>query len=221
MPLNNENAIFEKHFNLLVQRCPGLNSLHQPFKDSINLMLESLRGEGTIFLCGNGGSSADAEHIAGELMKGFLLPRTLAESEKAKFLTSASGDRDAELLADRLQRGIRAIPLVSFTSLNTAVANDTHADLVFAQSLYALARPQDILLAISTSGNARNVELAARCAKTIGMKVVGLTGEPGGRLQNWSDVLLNAPATETCLVQELHQPIYHTMCGILEETLVE
>ncbi len=219
---NCEKTTVEKHLHDLFCRFPVLQPLRTSLYEAIELLLKVLRGQGTIYLCGNGGSAADAEHIVGELRKGFLLPRPLPAAERRKFLSASpeeDGDGDGSILADHLQRGLRAVSLVSSFSLNTAVANDRHPELVFAQALYSLAAPHDALVAISTSGMARNVELAARTAHATGIAVVGMTGESGGNLQPWCDVCLRVPERHTPRIQELHVPLYHTLCAALEEVV--
>ena len=223
MHSKNQNAIFDRHFNNLCKRRPELSDMRDRCFKAVELMTDCFQRGGTLYLCGNGGSAADAEHIAGELMKGFLHPRHLTSNEtdgiKALSTSISASAENSRLLNEGLQKGLRAIPLVSFMSLNTAVANDNHADLVFAQSLYALGAAGDILWAISTSGKARNVELAAYCAKAMNIRVVAMTGECGGELRKYADVLLNVPAKETFLAQEMHQSIYHVICAALEEII--
>jgi len=160
------------------------------------------RAGGKLLLCGNGGSAADCEHIVGELMKGFLLPRKT--------------DLFTEEPLCRLQGGLPAISLTGQPGLSSAVNNDLDGRLVYAQQLMGLGRPGDVLLAISTSGNANNCCLAAQTAKRLGMTVIAMTGEKGGRLAELCDILLNVPETETYKVQQLHLPLYHALCARLE-----
>ncbi len=168
-----------------------------------------------LLLCGNGGSASDAEHIAGELMKGFLKKRPLEEALQKRL--GEIGGSEGEKIGRSLQQGMPAISLVSQTALGTAVINDIHGDMIFAQQVNALGQEGDVLWALSTSGNSRNVVAAAIVAQARGMKVVGFTGQGGGALKAYSDVLLDVPYTETHLVQEAHLPIYHALCAMLEE----
>ncbi len=166
-------------------------------------------------MCGNGGSSADADHIVGELMKGFLKKRPLPEPLRQSLVA-----RDAELgqsLASLLQGALPAVNISGHSALSTAFANDVSAELVFAQQVMGLGRPGDLLLGISTSGNARNVLAAFAAARASGLAAIGLTGEAGGKMQERCDVLIRVPAARTHEVQELHLPVYHCLCAMIEE----
>ncbi|MBN2451450.1 MAG: SIS domain-containing protein [Lentisphaeria bacterium] len=202
-------------FEELCLRSPELGQVAQVFGEMVKVCRECLEADGTLYLAGNGGSRADADHIAGELMKGFLRQRRIPTHEALQL--EQDGNGDGRLLGERLQRGLRALVLGSCDALSTAVANDTDADLIFAQPLYVLGRARDVLLAISTSGNARNVLLACRVARLRGMRTIALTGQDGGTLRSLADVCLRVPATETYRVQELHLPLYHCLCATLEE----
>jgi D-sedoheptulose 7-phosphate isomerase len=168
-----------------------------------------------LLLCGNGGSASDAEHISGELMKGFLKKRPLEEALKE--CLAEIGGSEGERIGRLLQQGMPAISLVSQTALGTAVINDISGEMIFAQQVNALGQQGDILWALSTSGNSRNVVAAAIVAQARGMKVVAFTGQGGGAIKAYANVLLNVPYTETHLVQEAHLPIYHGLCAMLEE----
>lgn len=211
----------QKLVDSLLQRYPILSPLQGVLHKAHNEIAVSVQHGGTLFLCGNGGSAADCEHIAGELLKGFLSRRPLLDEQKKKLCSSSADSADGEYLGENLQRGIRAVSLISHPSLTTAMANDVAADLVFAQQLNALGRTGDVLLAISTSGNARNVLLTARLASCMGIRTIALTGRGGGALAAWADVLLDVDETETFKVQELHLPIYHTLCAMLECSTLE
>jgi D-sedoheptulose 7-phosphate isomerase len=168
-------------------------------------------------LCGNGGSAADAQHVAGELMKGFLDARRLPATRREALETAS-----AELgpyLADRLQSGVPAIALDGHGPLLTAVANDNGGDLIFAQQVEALGAAGDVLWAFTTSGTSRNILLAAVTARSLGLRVIGMTGDSGGALAPLCDVCLCVPARETFLVQEYHLPLYHALCAAVEEAL--
>ncbi len=162
-----------------------------------------------LMLCGNGGSAADAEHIVGELMKGFLLQRPVAE----KIFPNGAPDPALE----KLQGALPALSLNGHPALAAALVNDTDAALIYAQQVLGLGRPGDVLLCISTSGNARNCCLAAQTAKALGISVIALTGEGGGRLAALADCLIAVPERETYRVQQLHLPLYHALCARLEE----
>ena len=167
-----------------------------------------------LLVCGNGGSAADAEHIVGEMMKGFCLPRQLSDTDKAQ-LASVAGD-DATLLGTKLQYGLAALSLVSHSALITAAANDQDGQLIFAQQVWGLGQAGDILLAISTSGNSRNVLLAAKTARAKNMLVIGLTGATGGKLAGLCDIKIGVPSDNVAQIQEMHLPIYHHICASVE-----
>ncbi|MCX7847185.1 MAG: SIS domain-containing protein [bacterium] len=173
---------------------------------------------GTVFTCGNGGSAADAEHIVGELMKGFLSKRRLKEEERA--VLARWGERGI-YLAEHLQQGLRAISLVTSVSLATAFANDVAAELVFAQQVYGLGRAGDVLIAISTSGRSKNVVYAVVAAKARGLGTIGLSGASGGILKELCDVTICAPSTCTPEIQEYHEVIYHCICEEVEARFFE
>ena len=199
----------------LCQRIPSLQVVIPQFRAAYALCQTAFLTGGTLFICGNGGSHADAGHISGELMKGFLRPRPLEEREQTR-LCEQFGAPGA-LLARRLQRGLRTQVLGADGALTTAVSNDTDGDLIFAQPLYVMARPGDVLLALSTSGNARNVIMACRVAILKGLPIIGFSGAIGGLLAGLASVCLCVPASETYLIQELHLPLYHCLCALLEE----
>jgi D-sedoheptulose 7-phosphate isomerase len=196
------------HLNNLLQRCPQLTDCALDVENIFTIMRDCFRNGGKLLLCGNGGSAADAEHWAGELLKGFGQKRPLNHVEKQGL---------PEALGLKLQGALPVIPLTGFVSLSTAFANDVDPDLIFAQLVWGLGRPGDLLIGISTSGNARNVCAAMNTAKARGMACVGLSGRTGGRLSPLCDVCLKVPADETYLIQELHLPIYHCLCLMLED----
>ncbi len=214
----NELKIGSQNFlDQLFRAYPQIKHLEQAIVDAILAMKRSIVAGGTIFLCGNGGSAADAEHIVGELMKSFMKKRPLPSEVREKF-SAIAGDK-ADFIADNLEGSIRAVSLVSGVSLPTALANDTSAELIFAQQLYGLAKEGDILFSISTSGNAQNVINALYVAKALGCVSIGLTGKTGGKMAELVDIEIRAPHDSTPIVQELHLPIYHCICAILEEEL--
>jgi len=197
-------------FEQLFRSYPKLKPIRTEIEKSYNLLETCVLGDGKILVCGNGGSAADAEHIVGELMKGFLKKRPIGDADRAKL---------EPYLADHLQGAIPAISLVSQTALITAYANDVAADMIYAQQVYAYARPGDALIAISTSGNAPSVVNAAKVAKALGAHTIALTARSGGALKTSCDATITAPADTTHAPQELHTPIYHALCAMLEATL--
>lgn len=194
---------------------PALLSQRENIASGAEMMIAAYRSGGKILLAGNGGSAADCEHIQGELLKGFLSKRRMSEKSAAEF--------DAlypdEHFANYLQGGIPAISLPSFSALNSAFSNDVSADFVYAQTLYALARPGDMLIAISTSGNSKSVCLAAKTAKVLGIPILGLTGKDGGILADICDITIRVPESETYRVQEYHLPVYHRLCAEAEKEI--
>jgi len=198
----------------LYERYPALTVCKDDIEAAASLLLKTYSEGKTIYCCGNGGSAADCEHIVGELMKGFLKKRPLSPEEKEKL--KAFGP-EGEKLADELQGAIPAVSLVNSVGLGTAFANDVAPELVFAQQIYGLGRPGDALIAISTSGNSKNVILAILAAKAKGVKVVGLTGESGGKMAALCDVAIKAPSSSTPEIQEYHLPIYHYLCQLVEK----
>lgn len=201
---------------MLCARVPALRGVIPQLQDAARLCRDAFQGGGTLFLCGNGGSRADAGHIAGELMKAFRNPRPVPAREREQLATRFGVD--GARLGERLQPGLRAVVLGSEEALATAVANDQDPELIFAQPLYVLARPGDVLLALSTSGNARNVAMACRVAALKGLPVIGFTGAHGGLLASLATVCVRVPATETYLVQEYHLPLYHALCALVEDS---
>jgi len=179
----------------------------------VETICEGFRGGGKLITCGNGGSAADAMHIVGELMKGFLLPRRI-ENFNPEFVKRAQElfPSDVEYFKANLQSALPAVSLVGETSLLTAFANDVSPHLIFAQQIFGLGRRGDVLLAISTSGNSDNVLFAVEVAKIMGIKVVAMTGQRGGRLRHLSDVSICVPANSSHKIQEFHLPIYHMIC---------
>lgn len=172
-----------------------------------------------ILVCGNGGSAADSEHIAGELLKSFCLKRKVNDEFKEK-MSNAYGEKGLAI-AEGLQQGVKCIPLTSFCGYNTAWLNDCNPEYLYAQLVNGLGESGDVLIAISTSGNSKNVCDAAMVAKQKDMKVIAFTGQTGGKLRELSDVLLNVPSTETYKIQELHIKVYHLLCLCIESEMFD
>lgn len=203
----------------LMERYPILEAVRQPILEAYEILEACYVNGGKLMIAGNGGSCADAEHIVGELMKGFVKRRPLPEKLKEKMC-----EEDAEhgkLLAESLQGSLMAIALDGHQGLSTAFANDVDADMIYAQQLSGYGVNGDAFLGISTSGNSKNVDYAVTVAKAKGLKVIGLTGKDGGKLGRRADVAIIVPEMETFKIQELHLPIYHALCLLLEERFFE
>lgn len=200
--------------NELIKRYPSLIEIKDDIIKATNAIIDCYEKGGKVLLCGNGGSCADCEHIVGELMKGFLKLRPISEEKRAE-MKANSPLADDEILS-KLQGGLPAISLPSMTALNSAFCNDVDPELIYAQPLMALGNKGDILIAISTSGNSKNVFGAVKVAKALGVTVIGLTGNTGGKLKSNADICICAPETETFKIQELHLPIYHYICAEVE-----
>lgn len=205
----------EKHIDLLMQRYPELEQCRQDIIDGYLVMEEAYETNHKLLIAGNGGSAADSEHIAGELMKRFKTPRKVSE-DFARKLCEIDPDRGPSL-AKNLECGLMAIPLVAHEALTTAYINDVDGLGVFAQQLFGYGREGDVFLGISTSGNSKNVMSATVVARAVGIKVIGLTGANGGELARVADVVVKVPEIETYMIQELHLPVYHCWCLMLEE----
>src|SRR5688572_29010106 len=191
----------------LISTYPELEACATDIQATFEILRTCYRHGGKLLTCGNGGSAADAEHIVGELMKGYLLKRSISEQMRAK-LVSASPE-DGDYLASHLQGALPAISLVSQTSLLSAIANDTAADMIYAQQVYAYGREGDVLIGLSTSGNSLNVIHAMQVARAIGLQTLGLTGPMGGALKPQCDVCICVPGENTPAIQERHLPIFH------------
>lgn len=201
----------------LIERYPILEPGRKDITEAFHILLNCFRGQGKLLIAGNGGSAADAEHIVGELMKGFVLKREIDENLKDK-LRNVDYDMGNKL-SRKLQLSLPAIALSNHSSLNTAFSNDVDGQLCFAQQVLGYGKEGDVFLGISTSGNSANVLYAAIVAKAQGMKVIGLTGRGGGRLADMADVVVAVDVKETYKVQELHLPIYHCLCLMVESEM--
>ena len=198
----------------LLQNYPQLSNCKEDIENAAQLVIACQEQGGTLFTCGNGGSCADADHISGELLKGFCKKRPMSAEERAILATQSP--EVAEVLSTKLQQGLRCVSLMNFPGAGSAVRNDLGGGLDVAQVLYALGRKGDVLLGISTSGNAKNVRYAVAVAKLKGMKVLGMTGADGGALAQLADVAIRVPSHETYRIQEYHLPIYHALCRMVE-----
>ena len=208
-----------RYLTELSERYPVLKQTENDIKASYEIIREAYENGGKLLIAGNGGSCADAEHIVGELMKGFVKKRPVSEEMK-EALEKADPVRGKEL-SEKLQGGLPAIALVDHAALSTAFANDVDGMLSYAQQVNGYGKPGDVFLGISTSGNAENVMYAAVTAKAKGMKVVGLTGKDGGKLAGIADAAVIVPEMETYKIQELHLPVYHALCLMLEHRFYE
>ena len=203
------NKIYEELF----ERYPALNVCRAEIMGAYECAMETYVKNGTVFCCGNGGSSSDSEHIVGELLKSFKMRRAI-DKDVATAL-EAYGE-DGAYLCEKLEGSLAAVSLISQTGVLTAYANDRAWDAAMAQQLYGLGRKGDCLFALSTSGNSKNCVLAVMVAKAKGLKTVGFTGVKGGRMKELCDVCIAVPEMETYKVQELHLPVYHCICAMLE-----
>lgn len=192
----------------LIQRRPELAACEASLNAVADLLCERFAAGKTLLICGNGGSAADAEHWSGELLKGF---------ERRPPPAGAHGLPNR--LGARLQAGLPVIPLSGFPALRTAVANDCHPSLEFAQLVVAFGKPGDVLIGISTSGRARNVRYAAKVARARGLATIALTGGRGLPLADHCDLAIKVPAATTAGAQELHLPVYHALCRVIEQRL--
>lgn len=199
----------------LITRYSALAVCESDITNATNAIIECYKAGGKVLICGNGGSAADSDHIVGELMKGFLKKRPLCDEKKAEM--KALCPEISEDILCKLQVGLPAIALPSLAALNSAFCNDVEPEYIYAQSVLALGKKGDVLIAMSTSGNAKNVYAAASVAKSLGITVISLTGEGGGKLKELADIAIRVPENETFKIQELHLPTYHCICAEVEE----
>ena len=199
----------------LIERYPILAQCRESIEAARELMIDTYKGGGKVLVCGNGGSAADSEHIVGELMKGFLLPRPIPEKDVAAL--RALFPEDADRMAAALQRAIPAISLPSQVAVSSAYINDVQPDMVYAQLVYGYPGTADTVIGISTSGNSANVVNAIKVARACGKRTLGLTGAKPGQLDSLCDIVIKVPETETYKIQELHLPVYHYLCAALEQ----
>ena len=193
----------------LIERYPALSPCESAINQSTDMIIDTFKKGNRLYICGNGGSAADADHIVGELMKGFLKKRPLCNEQLSAF--------EDKVLAKGLMQGLPAVSLHSQSAYLTAFLNDEDPSLIYAQALYALGKKGDTLLAISTSGNSQNVVNTAKVARALGCNVISLVGSKSCQLDNLSDIIIHADHTETYRIQELHLPIYHYICATVED----
>lgn len=205
----------EEHLNILIDRYPKLIICKNEICQAYKILEEAYSSGRKLLVSGNGGSASDSEHIVGELMKEFKLKRKVYSDHAAAL--KAIDHELGQVLADNLQGALPAISLTSHSSLQTAYMNDAVPELVFAQQVNGYGKPGDVFMGISTSGNSKNVLYAAVNAKAKGLKVIGLTGAKENKLMKYADVCIRVPETETYKIQELHLPVYHCLCMMLEE----
>lgn len=191
----------------LYEKYPVLEERKQEIETAIQMILDTYQKGGKLLLCGNGGSCSDCEHIVGELMKGFLLPRPVTD------------ERIPEYLRKNLQGSLPAISLTSQSAILSAFANDVEPSMVYAQMVYGYAKENDLFIGLSTSGNSQNVVNAAEVAKTLGIRTIALTGQKESKLSELCDITIKVPETDTYKIQELHLPVYHYICATVEERM--
>lgn len=219
-----QNTLFERKLNgmnemaymeELMERYPRLGPVRESVTEAYETLKECFSSGHKLLVAGNGGSAADSEHIVGELMKGFVKPRRVSEemAQKMREIDSEAGKE----LAQKLQGGLPAVSLTGHPGLSTAFLNDVDGLMVYAQQIFGYGQEGDVFLGISTSGNAANIYYGLVAARAKGMKVIGLTGKDGGKLGKYADTAIIVPEQETFKIQELHLPIYHTLCLMLEE----
>ena len=190
-----------EYLDELISRYPVLAPVKADIRTAYETLKECYERGGKLLIAGNGGSCADSEHIVGELMKA---------------LKTVDPQMGAEL-SEKLQQGLPAIALTGHAGLTTAFMNDVDGSMIYAEQVLGYGKEGDVFLGISTSGNSKNVLYAAVTAKAKGLKVIGLLGRDGGRIRGYSDTAIVVPEQETFKIQELHLPVYHALCLMLEE----
>lgn len=208
------NPQVEHIYNELFINYPTLDACKDDIRIAFILMKKCYTNNGKLLICGNGGSAADADHIVAELMKGFHELRPIDDRFLTKLKTLYPTDGDN--LGQKIQEALPAISLTGHVAFTTAFTNDVSPETVFAQQVYALGLEQDILIAISTSGNSRNIINAIKISRAKGMKSISLTGKTGGEIKKLSDIAICVPDSQTDRIQELHRPVYHALCAMLE-----
>ena len=206
----NKDAILDQ----LLNRHPLLDSVKNSIYEAAEMIIICFSSGGKLLVCGNGGSCSDSEHLVGELMKSFELKRPI-KKDIAEKLVEVSGERGI-YLAQKLESALPAISLTSQASLTTSICNDIDSNLVFAQQVIGYGRDRDVLIGISTSGNSQNVVDACITARAMNLKVIGLTGITGGNMKQFCDIIINVPEKRTAYIQELHLPVIHALCYLIE-----
>ena len=206
--------ITQKFIHEFFERHPDLVPLQDQIYQVCNILITAFQNGNKLLLCGNGGSSADCDHIAGEFLKGFLLKRPVREELKS-LMAEKYGERGAEI-AGKLQQGLPTISLVTHSAAISAFENDVDPELIYAQQVLAYGKPGDVLIGISTSGGANNVAVAVMTANSLGLHTIGLTGKDGGKLAQLADLALIMPECETYRIQEDHLAVYHLLCAVVE-----
>ena len=197
-----------------LRRYKQLAFLEEAIQKAADTIIETYKNGGKVLVCGNGGSCSDADHIVGELMKSFEGRRPLAKELQDELVRLSP--EIGKMLAEKLQQGLPAISLTVHQSLITAIANDISGEVIYAQQVVGWGNKGDVLIGLSTSGNSQNVIDAMIVARAKGLKTIGMTGETGGKMREWSDILINVPEKRTAYVQELHLPVYHAICMMIE-----
>jgi len=210
-----KDSVADPVMETLLNRYPGLASCAEEITEAYQILRDSIGQGGTVFVCGNGGSHADADHIIGELSKGFLSKRTVP-AEIAARLTEKLGE-DASGLCAKLQMGMRAMLLSAHPALSSAYANDVDPLMCCAQQLFVMGRKQDVVIGLSTSGNAENIQNVFKVAGGLGIRRILFTGNRHGKCERYADCVIAVPESETYRIQELHLPVYHAVCIMLEE----
>lgn len=205
----------DRYIEELIERYAPLEVCAESVQKALDTLIASFEKGGKLMICGNGGSAADAGHIAGEMMKGFLKKRPISEENRQKM--REKNPHVSEDILDKLQVGLPAIALTDATVVTSAFCNDVDPMYMFAQQVLALGKPEDVLIAISTSGGSVNVDAAVQTAKALGIPVIGLTGARDCRLAKSADIPICVPATETYKIQEYHLPVYHVLCAATED----
>lgn len=201
-------------------RYPALECIRQEIEKSFLLLCDIYTRGKKVLIAGNGGSASDAEHIVGELMKGFCKTRPLSK-EIVDALSNTIPSDTLQYYTSNLQQPLEAISLVSQSALITAFANDVHPDFIYAQQVLGYGKKDDMLIVLSTSGNSKNIVHAVYVAKALGVKTIAFTGKDGGAIKDIVDVAIVVPAQTTLEIQELHLPIYHALCKGIEENFFE
>lgn len=208
----------QNFINAFFQRHPDLVPLQDRILEACDILMTAFEGGNTLLLCGNGGSSADCDHIAGEFLKGFLLKRPAGEDFRQAMEQYGAEGRE---IACKLQRGLPTISLNTHGAAISAFSNDVDPELIYAQQVLAYGKPGDVLIGISTSGNAKNVAAAVMTANALGLYTIGLTGKDGGKLAQLADYSLIMPQCETYRIQEDHLAVYHLLCAVVESEMFE